>query len=274
MPAPAQGVIPTTNYLVPSSGRTQAVLVEGTFSAQAYEIDWRQYNVDSDQGFQPQGVFIDNSLGLDTLTITIEPIGWEVTCAAGTRVTENFPAPNGQQAFITGNGDATIVFVNFPVLPSAGAVTIQGGSVEIGGQPISTVPSVNSGGVPYQTQEIPVTANNPIFNNSITGAVTTTGNMTPASVNQYLRKLELRLTGDVSLVAAGLNLITATLNGVPIWKASVYIPGAAPNVAQYWAETIDFTNDDIGLNFGAGSLVVTVSTALATGHLECNVYSG
>jgi hypothetical protein len=270
---PTQSIQQTVNYLVPSSGRTQAVEVAGVFSGQAYEVDWRQYNVDSDQGFQPQGVFIDNTAGVGPLTVNIQPINWNVICAAGTQIASNFPAPNGQQTYITGNGQATVVFVNFPVLPSAGAVTIQGGSVGISGQPIQTSPAVNSGGSPYQVQEIPVTAT-AVFNNAITGATTSSGNIAPGAANQYLRKLCLRLTGNVSLAAAGLNVITATLNGTQIWKGSVYIPAAAGTAAEYWKEELDFTSDDIGLNFGAGDLVVTVGTALATGALEITAYTG
>lgn len=272
----------TSNYLIPSSGGTQAVPVIGVFSAQAEIIDWRQYANDVDGPFSPQGVYIDNTQGTGTLTVEIFAGGsasslgvpfWTIECAAGTRVTENFPAPTGQLVSITGDGEATVIFVNYPVLPEANAVTVQGGTVNIGGQPISTTPTVNAAGAPYQVQEIPVAASAQ-FNNSITGATTSSGNIAPGAANQYLRKLTLRLTGNVSLGAAGLNTITATLNGTQIWKGSVYIPAAAANVAEYWKEELDFTSDNIGLNYGAGNLVVTVSTALATGSLEINAYTG
>jgi hypothetical protein len=278
----AGSAIKTTNYLIPSSGGTQGVPVIGVFSAQAEIIDWRQYSNDIDGPFEPQGVYIDNTQGAGVLTVNVYAGGnasalgtpfWSVTCAAGARATQNFPAPDGQIVSITGNGQATVVFVNYPVLPEADAVTIQGGSVGITGQPISTQPAVNNAGAPYQVQEVPVTAT-AVFNNAITGATLTSGNIAPGAANQYLRKLCLRLTGNVSLAVAGLNVITATLNGTQIWKGSVYIPAAAANVAEYWKDELDFTSDDIGLNFGAGDLVVTVGTALATGALEINAYTG
>src|SRR6185437_4716240 len=50
----------------------------------------------------------------------------------------------------------------------------------------------------------------------------------------------LSTLGNVSLAAAGLNVITATLNGIQIWKGSVYIPAAAANVAEYWKDELDF----------------------------------
>lgn len=272
----------TTNYLIPSSGGTQAVPVIGIFSAQPEVIDWRQYANDIDGPFSPQGVYIDNTAGTGTLTVNVYAGGnasalgtpfWTVTCVAGARTTENFPAPEGQIVSITGNGQATVIFVNYPVLPEANSVTVQGGTVGISGQPIATTPAVNAAGAPYQVQEIPVTSAVQ-FNNAITGGTTSSGNIAPGAANQYLRKLTLRLTGNVSLAAAGLNAITATLNGTQIWKGSVYIPAAAPNVAEYWREELDFTSGSIGLNYGAGGLVVTVGTALATGSLEINAYTG
>lgn len=283
MVAPTQGSSQkTTNYLIPSSGGTQAVPVIGVFSAQPEVIDWKSYSNDVDGPFSPQGVYIDNSQGAGTLTVNIYNGGnasalgtpfWTVTCVAGARTTENFPAPTGQVVSITGDGQASVIFVNYPVLPEANSVTVQGGSVGISGQPILTNPSVNASGAPYQVQEIPVTST-AVFNNTITGAALSSGNIAPGAANQYLRKLCLRLTGNVSLAAAGLNVITATLNGIQIWKGSVYIPAAAANVAEYWKDELDFTSDDIGLNFGAGDLVVTVGTALATGTLEINAYTG
>lgn len=274
--------IRTSNYLIPSSGGTQGVPVTGIFSAQAEVIDWRTYSNDVDGPFAPQGVYMDNTQGAGSLTVEVFAGGnasalgtpfWTITCPAGSQLQANYPAPMGQVVSITGNGQATVVFVNYPVLPEAGAVTILGGSVGISGQPIATTPAVNAGGAPYQVQEIPVTSAAQ-FNNAITGAALTSGNIAPGAANTYLRKLLLRLTGNVTLAAAGLNVITATLNGVQIWKGSVYIPAAATNLAQYWTEEIDFTAGQIGLNYGAGDLVVTVGTALATGSLEINAYNG
>ena len=66
-------------------------------------------------------------------------------------------------------------------------------------------------------------------------------------------------------------MITATLNGTQIYKESVYIPAAAGWAG--WSKVLDF--EKIGLPVGAaGSLVVTVSTALATGLMDVNAYFG
>lgn len=276
---PAQSVQETVNYLVPSSGRTHAVPVEGVFSAQAYQIDWGQFKNDNFP-FQPQGVFIDNSQGVGTLTVLIlnggvtGPTFWQVTCPAGAFKSANFPAPNGQACSITGNGQATVIFVDFPVLPDAGAVTVTNTvNVNVTNASVPVTLPVNNAGAPYQVQEIPVVAT-AVFNNAITGAALTSGNIAPGAANQYLRKLLMRLPGNVAMAVAGVNTITATLNGVQIWKGSVYIPAAATNLSEYWKEELDFTGAGVGLNFGAGNLVVTVSTALSAGALEINAYTG
>lgn len=270
--SPNVSIRDTTNYMVPSSGNTHVVPISGVFSADPFTIDWRQFGIENFP-FQPQGVFIDNTQGAGTLTVTIGPLGWTVTCPAGSQVQAQFPAPNGQSASIVGNGQADVIFADFPVLPSANAVTILGGSVAISGpNPLPVSPTVNSGGVPYQNTEVPVTLTNSMYNAAITGAALTSGNITP-NANTFLRKLILSLSGNVTLGVAGLNVITATLNGIQIYKRSIYIPAAATNLAQYWEEVLDFAK--LGLSAGAaGSLVVTVGTALATGVLEVNAWFG
>jgi hypothetical protein len=109
----------TTNYLVPSSGGTHAVPVEGVLSAAAVELDWRNFNVEG-FAFQPQGAYIDNSAGTGPLTLAVfagSTLIWTVVVDTGYVMHANFPAPNGQVHEITGLGQATIVFVDFPVLP-------------------------------------------------------------------------------------------------------------------------------------------------------------
>ena len=267
----------TTNYLVPAGGTTHAVPFEGVFGATPLVIDWRQFNIDNFP-FQPQGVFVDNSAGAGPLTISVltslnGSVFWNFTVPAGAAQSGNFPAPNGQATSIVGDGQATVIFVDFPVLPAGNVVTV-GNTVNVditSPDPLPTVPTVNASGTPYQNTEVPVLVT-AYFNAAITGAVLTSGNITPAP-NTFLRKLLLSLQGIVSLAAAGENLITATLNGNIVYEKSVYIPAAATNVNEYWRDELDFAK--LGLQVGAaGSLVVTVGTALATGALEINAYFG
>lgn len=269
-PAGPVSIQETTNYMVPSSGATHVVPVVGQFTAAPFVVDWRQFAND-EFPFQPQGVFIDNTQGAGLLTVTVQPIGWNILCPAGTQVAAPFPAPNGQSASIVGNGQASVMFADFPVLPftanqgGAQAVTISGPNP----LQVQVQPQAN-GGLPAQTQEIPAPVVS-FYNGLITGGVTSTGNITPAA-NSNLRKLVLSLSGNVTLAVAGLNVITATLNGVQIYKRSIFIPAAAVNNAQFWEDILDFQK--IGLNAGAASLVVTVGTALATGLLEVNAFFG
>jgi hypothetical protein len=109
----------TTNYLVPSSGGTHAIPIAGVLSAAPVVLDWRNFNSDSFP-FQPQGAYIDNSAGTGPLTLEIfagESLVWTVVVDTGYVMHANFPAPNGQVHSVTGLGQATIVFVDFPVLP-------------------------------------------------------------------------------------------------------------------------------------------------------------
>lgn len=136
-------VAPTTNYLVPSSGGTHCVPVTNVWTAQPAILDWRQFS-ESSFAFQPQGVFIDNTQNANPLTIQILPIGWNVVCPAGAQLMTPFPAPAGQTAQVSssgGGGTATLMFVDFPVLPFQTFSSGAGSAVTIVGQPILTLPS-------------------------------------------------------------------------------------------------------------------------------------
>lgn len=113
----------TTNYLVPSSGNTHGVNFNGVYTATPYQIDWRQFSVDNFP-FSPQGVFIDNSRGTASLVINFQPLNFNVVCPAGIVGQFQFPAVDQQTCSITGNGQAVVTFVDFPVLPNSGITQI------------------------------------------------------------------------------------------------------------------------------------------------------
>jgi hypothetical protein len=129
----------TTNYLVPSSGSTHAVPISQAWPVQPTFLDWRQFS-ESSFPFQPQGVFIDNTLNAQPLTINVQPVNWNVTCPANVQMMIPFPAPSGQTMNVSsGGGQATLIFVDFPVLPfqtnpsgSIGSVTTQPVNVDTG----------------------------------------------------------------------------------------------------------------------------------------------
>jgi hypothetical protein len=113
------------NYLVPAGGACHGVTFQGLFSSTALLVDWRQFSIDNFP-FQPQGAFIDNSQGTSPIIITILPLNYSVSMPAGISGQVQFPAPNGQTCTITGNGQATIVFADFPVMPEKGSTAISG----------------------------------------------------------------------------------------------------------------------------------------------------
>jgi hypothetical protein len=261
----------TTNYLVPSSGGTHAVQIQGVLSAAPAYIDWTQFS-SSDFPFQPQGVFIDNTEGTEEVVLGIctsvgGPSLWNVYCPAGSQVQSQFPAPNGQISSLTGDGQVNLIFVDFPVLPNAGAVTITGGSVGITGQPIDTQPAVNNGGAPYQVQEIPPLASAPQYGAAASGTIT----LTPATTGQYLRKLVLSISANATLASAGVTTLTVSANGTQVFKQSVYVPAAAlDNAGSLWEVNLDFV--EVGIAMGTGTLTVVIGTALTAGTVEANGY--
>lgn len=259
-----------SNYLVPAAGQTHAATLQGIFSATPVLIDWRQFSVDNFP-FQPQGVFIDNSAGVAAIVINIQPINYNVSCAAGTVGQFQFPAPDNQTCKITGNGQATIVFVDFPVLPNAGQTNIANtvNANIVSPNPLPVSPTSNASGFPYQVQTIPAPSVASYAN--ITGAAVS-ATITPAA-NTNLKKLHLSVSENATMAAAGNNLLTVTLNGSIIYKNNMWLPSAAITTDIIGLERhLDFSN--IGLNAGSGALVVTVATALATGFLDINAYFG
>lgn len=267
----------TTNYMVPSNGQTHAVAYQGQFSATPLVVDWRQFAIDA-QPFQPQGVFVDNTAGTTPLTITILPIGYKVVCNAGLTLQAQFPAPNGQTATITGDpaNSASVVFVDFPVLPSGlsaaitNTVNVNLASVSAGVRvPVDPNPLAAGNTLPYRDQEYVPQAEFHYL--SLSGA-TTSVNVTPTIANQNLRKLKISASGDATLAAAGEITLTATLNGSVIFTRTVYLTATTPAGSPMIEVLCDENFDMIGLPAAAGNLTVSITTALATGKIDINAY--
>jgi hypothetical protein len=273
------GQFKTTNYMVPSNGQTHAVVFQGQFSSVPALIDWRQYAIDNEK-FQPQGVFMDNTAGTVPLVVTILPINYPVSCPVGQTLQAQFPAPNGQTATITGDpaNTATVIFVDFPILPSNNQTQIVGlAQVNIAsvtpGTVIGTDPNPLAAGntLPYRTQEYVPAAE--VHSTSITGAAVSS-TVIPTVANQNLRKLKITLSGNATLAVAGTLTLTVTLNGVTIYSVLFYVgattPANSPALENLTGNGLDF--DNIGLPAAAGNLVVTLSAALATGAVNINSY--
>jgi hypothetical protein len=256
------------NYLVPSSGGTHLIPYVGVFTGTPFLIDWRQFSI-NEFPFQPQGVFVDNSQGAGSLVINIQPINWNITVAAGAVAQSQFPAPDGQTCTITGDGQATVVFVDFPVLPNAGAVTVIGtANVNVvSPDPLPVSLPVNNGGVPYQVNLEPLAVTTEF---ALAGATLVTTITPPA--NTYLRKLIMRMAGNTTAATAENLSIVVALNGIEVFTDFCYIPTIAPVLPGSLYE-VDIDFDPVAPAVGAaGTLTVTLGELLTAGGLSVNAY--
>lgn len=112
----ASGLQSVSNYLVPATGSTNAYMVRENFSATSFLVDFNKQELDG-LPFRPYGVIIDNTGGANPVTVTINEMALAIVAPAGKAVHCPFPAPVGCTASITGNGIATVVFVDYPVIP-------------------------------------------------------------------------------------------------------------------------------------------------------------
>lgn len=125
------------NYLVPASGTTRGYTISRAFDATPYQVNFTTIELDGTP-FRPSGVFIDNSQGTEALVIMINEIAYRITCPAGEALQMQFPAPMSMTLSIIGGGQATAIFVDFPVIPfrstsadsgdGGGAATIANGA--------------------------------------------------------------------------------------------------------------------------------------------------
>src|SRR5574337_1244442 len=251
---------PTLNYLVPASGTTRSVSLTGLFSATPANIDWNQLAVQF-SNFFPQGVFVDNSQGVGTLTINFQPLNYNVVVPAGVSGAYQFPAALNETCSVTGNGQATCVFVDFPVLPNI--------NPPAGG---SNVTIAGPNPLPVSLSNIPAFNLAPVTAVACYGAITATGNTNIAAVpaNANLRVIDLSLQGNAALAAAANLACTISLNGVQIFKQNIWVPNAAGTTPSLFNKRIDFNS--IAPNSGAGNLTVNLSAALTSGALEVNAY--
>lgn len=272
----AQSFFRTTNYLVPSNGQTHAVVFKGQFSATPFLVDWRQFAIDNEK-FQPQGAFVDNTAGTVPLVVTIQPINYSFSVPAGLTAQVQFPAPNGQTCTITGdpNNSASVVFVDFPVLPSGLSATITNtpnvnlasiGSVVMNA---NDNPMAAGNTLPYRVQDYVPTAN--YQSGSIFGTnVSTT--LTPSAANQNLRKLDISVSGSAYNSGSSDILVTVTANGANCYARTITLPAAAPASPAPAFSVCSLSFDAIGIPMGAGNLVVTISHALTAGNMDVNAY--
>lgn len=115
----SNGLQSVTNFLIPPVGGPRAYAHSGVLSATPVFLDFRGTaggSIDA-QPFRPNGAFIDNTLGTDDLVILLNEVNFRILCPAGDSLNAQFPAPENCTFNITGDGQATVLFVDFPVFP-------------------------------------------------------------------------------------------------------------------------------------------------------------
>lgn len=109
--------VAVSNYLVPATGSTNAYPLKETFVPGTPKlVDFNSAGLDGIP-FRPSGVIIDNSQGVGTLRVLINEISYAMNVPAGGSIQMQYPAPVGHTATITGDGLATVVFVDYPIIP-------------------------------------------------------------------------------------------------------------------------------------------------------------
>lgn len=264
-------VQPTTNYLVPSSGGTHCVPVAGQWGAQPQVLDWRQFS-ESSFPFQPQGVFIDNTQNANPLNISILPLGWNVVCPAGAQLMTPFPAPLSQTMQVTssgGGGIATMMFVDFPVLPFlTSAAGVAGTGVTILGQPVSVTPANVASAAALSTQPISnvqlVTAPGE-WTLTSAPAVSTVASATRAAgaagVRHVLKSIQASVQAVVAQAAPVVAVVRDGASGVGtiLWQDRLIVPAGFNGVISVdglnivgtaaTAMTVEFTAAPTATNF-------------------------
>ena len=245
----------TNNYMVPASGGTHAVLFTDVLTGTPTPYDFRQFQLDNFP-FTPQGCYCDNTQNDTPAVFSFQPMGLNISVPAQSFAVFNFPAPKGLVVNVTGGGTVTSVFVDYPVLPQIYYGNSAAQQVNVPAAPLAGA---------YLQRVIP----SAVFEAKharITGAGVS-GVLTPANAAN-LRKVVFDLTSNASLAAAGDTTVTLTVNGVIVYQADIYLPAAAGN--NPWTKTIDF--DNVAPNTAGAAVTVAISTALATGGLDCNAY--
>lgn len=115
----SNGLQNVQNYLAPAIGTPRVFLLNQDFTGAIVTQDFRNVEggmIDG-QPFRPSGLFIDNTLGTGPLTVIINEMAYRMVCPAGETLSLPFPAPKDLSATVTGTGVATVIFVDFPVIP-------------------------------------------------------------------------------------------------------------------------------------------------------------
>lgn len=178
------------NYSAPSAGFTRACPIQATFTAVPFNIDFKALEGSNlaDTPFRPTGVYIDNTQSVNPLTVLINEINFRIICPAGAALNLPYPAPAYSTASITGNGPASLVFVDYPVQPYSSAS---------GGSSVATAWGTITGTLSAQTDL------QNALNLKITNPMTAVGDLIMGSTAGAPVALSIGSAGQVLKVAGG-----------------------------------------------------------------------
>lgn len=268
----------TTNYLVPSSGGTHCVPVTAAWTAQPAVLDWRQFS-ESSFPFQPQGVFVDNTQNANPLTISIQPLGWNIVVPGGAQVMTPFPAPVAQTAQVSssgGGGIATLMFVDFPVLPFISTTAAGGTVVTISGQPITTLPANVATAAALSTQpvsNVELVTQPGEWTLTNAPAAATQATATRAAGGGTVRHVLKSIQASLSAVAAQASPVTVVVrdgasgSGTILWQDRLMAPlGFSDRVSVDGLNIVGSANTAMTVEFTAAPAATDFETISATGY--------
>lgn len=155
----SNGLQQVINYMIPAVGTPRAYFWSGVLTGSPVTIDFRNISGGGIDGqvFRPSGVFIDNTQGLGNVSITVNEISYQMICLPGELLNLQFPAPIDCTVSFVGNGQATIAFVDFPVLPYRNLAS--GGMAN----PMTTLGDMIIGGVAGDATRLPIGTNGEVL---------------------------------------------------------------------------------------------------------------
>ncbi len=146
--------------------------------------------------------------------------------------------------------------------------------VNAGIMPWSNSALVLNGSMVSSTNPLPTVSGAPVVASAtpLQGTITTATSLTlTPPANSNLRLLHIDVSDNSTQTTAGVITVTATLNGVVIYVGGVYVPATAlSNAGSLFQTSLNF--GAVAANAGTGSLVITLSGALATGDIFVNAY--
>lgn len=268
----------TTNYLVPSSGGTHCVPVVGAWGAQPAVLDWRQFS-ESSFPFMPQGVFIDNTQNANQLTITILPLNWNVVCPPGVQMMTPFPAPLSQTAQVTssgGGGNASMMFVDFPVLPflssasGVSSVSISGGTVTTSPTVASSATAATQGVQPVSNVELETEPGEWTLTNAPAAATQATATRAAvAGVKHILKSIQASLQAVAAQAAPVTCVVRDGLTGAGaiLWQDRLIATvGTNGQISVVGLNIVGTSGNAITVEFTAAPAATNFETVSATGY--------